>query len=1048
MSIYKTAVQKPISTILIFIGVIVLGVFSLNQLATDLYPELEIPMLSVITSYPGASPSDIEQNITRRLEDNLNTVQDLKRIISYSQDNMSVVMLEFEWGINLDEASNDVRDAIGRVESFLPENADKPMIIKFSTSMMPIMYLYATAEESYNGLDKLLEERITNPLNRINGVGAVSVSGAPTREIQVNVDPKKIEAYNLTIEQIGQIITMENSNIPAGAMDIGSERLSLRIEGEFTESDQVKDIVISSVGGKDIKISDIAAVKDTIREMTIEETINGTKGVTIIVQKQSGANSVQIAQEIQRQLPDLIKTLPPDVKINTLFDTSSFITNSISSLTEAVMYALIFVILVVLFFLGRWRATIIIAVAIPISLVTGFIYLMFTGGTINIVSLSSLSIAVGLVVDDAIVVLENIMKHIERGTRPKDAAIYGTNEVWLAVIATTMTLVAVFLPLTMLGGIAGIMFKQLGWIISIVIIVSMLVAITLTPMMTALMIKFQAKHTYKGLGIIFKPIDKFLNNLDNAYAKLLSWTVTHRAFTIIGAFTIFVVSLLLLSQVPSDFLTTSDNGQLNITAELPVGANLEQTKTIAHIVEKAFVEQCPEIKTISVSSGATDEAGFEALFGNTGTNGFSYMIVLHDLSERRKNGQRGVEDVGEVMRQELARHPEIVKSTVTAGGAGAAMMGSSGMEVKVFGYDFEQTANVAKQLAARMRNVKGARDITVSREDMKTELQIDFDREKLAKFGLTTASAATMVSNRINGLTASLYRENGEEYDIIVRYDKPFRESIENIENILLYNGRADMTTGQPNTIRLSEVGKVVERFTPPRIEREDRQRVVTVAAGLAPGAALGQVATDTQKEIDQLQLPTDVNVVIAGSVRDQQDSQRDMMTLLILIVLLVYIVMATQFESFLMPFIVMLSVLFAFTGVFLALWITGTPLGMIAMIGAIMLVGIVVKNGIIIVDFTNLQRERGASLNQAVVTAGKSRLRPVLMTSLTAILGMVPLAFGTGEGSEIWQPMGIVVIGGLSFSTLLTLLVIPAVYSAFNAGKAKKERVDNRVEA
>jgi HAE1 family hydrophobic/amphiphilic exporter-1 len=671
---------------------------------------------------------------------------------------------------------------------------------------------------------------------------------------------------------------------------------------------------------------------------------------------------------------------------------------------------------------------------------------MFIGGTLNIVSLSSLSIAVCLVVDDAIVILENIVKHIERGARPKDAAVYGTNEVWLAVIATTLTLLAVFMPLTMVGGIAGIMFKQLGWIISIVTTVSTIVAISLTPMLTSLMMRYKEKHTYKGMGIIFKPVDKFLMNLDNAYAGLLAWAVTHRTVTIVAALLIFASSLLLVMQVPTDFFPSSDAGQINATVELPVGANLEQTAAVAHRLEQAFIEASPEIKTVSVSSGSSDESGMSALMGNSGSNMISYMIVLHDLKDRKKNNQRSVGEVSEALRQEINKYPEIVKYSVTAGGGGASMMGGGGVEVKVFGYDFDETAVVANALADRMRTVPGARDVAVSREDMKTELQVDFDREKLAKFGINTATAANYVRNRINGMTASRFREDGEEYDIVVRYDEPFRESIEDVQNILLYNGRVDMKTGRPNSIRLSEVATVIERFTPPTIEREDRQRVITVSAALAEGAALGDVAAATQIEIDRLQTPAGIDVVMAGSVEDQQESFRDLLTLLALILLLVYIVMATQFESFKQPLIVMLTVVFAFSGVFLALWITGIPLGLIALIGAIMLVGIVVKNGIIIIDFTNLQRERGVPLNEAVITAGKSRLRPVLMTSVTTILGMCPLAFGTGEGSEIWQPMGVAVIGGLTISTLLTLLVVPAVYSSMNIGKTKKRRAVHKI--
>jgi HAE1 family hydrophobic/amphiphilic exporter-1 len=1035
MKIYETAVRKPISTILIFIGAIVLGLFSLNRLSIDLYPEVEYPALSILTTYRGASAADIEQNITRTLENNLNTVSGLKKITSRSQENMSVITLEFEWGTPLTEAANDVRDVLGRMESYLPEGSDKPFIVKFSSSMMPVMYIYATAEESYSGLYKLLDEKVANPINRIDGVGAVNISGAPIREIQINIDPQKIESYRLTVEQIGQIIAQENANIPAGAMDIGSERYSLRIEAEFAESAMINDIVVANIGGKEIRMKDIATVCDTIRKMTVEETTNGAKSVRIIIQKQSGANSVVIAKAVAKILPNLQKTLPSDVKMGIMFDTSTYIVNSINSLTETVMFAFIFVVLVVLFFLGRWRATIIICLTIPVSLITAFIYLMFTGGTLNIISLSSLSIAIGMVVDDAIVVLENIVKHLERKARPRDAAIYGTNEVWLAVIATTLTVVAVFLPLTMVGGIAGVMFKQLGWIVSIVIIISTVTAITLTPMLSSKMLMYRSKgHTYRGLGIIFKPIDKFLDKLDNAYAHMLQWTVHHRAFTIIVAFLIFVSSLILLKYVPTDMFPQSDNGQLNVTVELPVNYNLEQTTAFAHLLEKSFVEQCPEINVISVSSGVDDNGGFSSMFGNSGVNVISYMIMLKD----KKLRTRTQFEIADVLRAEIARYPEVVK--YSAGRRMMSGMGASTVDVKVFGYNFDETTPVAEDLAERMRKIEGTRDVTISREAMKIELKVDFNREKLARFGVNTATAANFVRNRINGLTASLFREDGEEYDIIVRYSEQHRTSIDDIRNIVLYNN-----TGA--SIRLSEVATVTEYFAPPVIERENRQRVVTVSAALSGSAALGDVAKATHEAIAQMNIPSTVDVALSGSVQDQQESFADLLTLLALIIILVYIAMATQFESFGKPFIIMLSVPFAFTGVFLALWITGTSLSMIALIGAIMLVGIVVKNGIVIVDFTNLQRERGMSINEAVVSAGKSRLRPVLMTTLTTILGMIPLAVGAGEGSEIWKPMGVAVVGGLTFSTLLTLLVVPAIYSVFNIGQIKKERKANLIE-
>ncbi|MDR0332068.1 MAG: efflux RND transporter permease subunit [Dysgonamonadaceae bacterium] len=1034
MKIYEMSVRKPISTILILVGVLVFGGYSLTRLSVDLYPDIEIPYLTVITAYPGASAADIEQNVSRVLENNLNSVSNMKRLVSSSRENTSIVALEFEWGTNLDEASNEIRDVIGRIESQFPDGVQTPMILKFSSSMMPVMYLYATAEESYGGIYKLLDERVVNSLNRIDGVGAVNISGAPEREIQVNVDPKRLEAFRITIEQIGQVIAQENLAIPAGAMDIGSERLAIRTQAEFNYVSEINDLVVVNFGGREIRVRDVAHVSDTIRTMTVRETLNGQRSVMMIIQKQSGANTVDIANAINAMLPELRATLPPDVELGVLFDTSTFITNSINSLTETVMYAFLFVILVILFFLGRWRATIIICLTIPVSLITAFIYLMFSGGTLNIISLSSLSIALVLVVDDAIVILENITKHLERKARPKDAAIYGTNEVWLAVIATTLTLLAVFLPLTMVGGMAGILFQPLGWIIAIVTTVSTVAAVTLTPMLAAYMMKYKNAHTYKGLGIVFKPIDAFLDKLDHGYARLLNWVVNHKLITLLSTGGIFVVSILLFSMVPQDFMPAQDQGQVEVSIDLPVNYNLEQTVAFAERLEARFMELIPEIKYLAVSSGASDQGGFAALFGNTGVNGVSYTMILKDRKDRNRTQQQ-LEDV---VRAEVDLYPEV--TTYTVGASMGGMMGSGTVDIKIFGFDFDETTAIAKEIQAKMREVPGAREVNISREDMRTEMRVEFDREKLARFGINTATAATFVRNRINGLTASVFREDGEEYNIVVRYDEEFRGSVDDILNIRLMNN-------QGATIMLREVATIVEDFIPPVIQREDRQRVVTVSVALGDGVPLGTIANAAREVIRETVTPAGVTVVLSGSVEDQENAFRDMGLLLVLVLLLVYIVMATQFESFSQPLIIMISVLFAFTGVFLALWITNTPLSLIALIGAIMLVGIVVKNGIIIVDFTNLQRERGLPINEAVITAGKSRLRPVLMTSLTTIFGMMPLAIGAGEGSEMWQPMGIAIIGGMTFSTLLTLLVVPTVYATFNIGRAKKERKDNMIE-
>ncbi len=1032
MKIYESAVRKPISTSLLFIGVIVFGLFSLMQLAVDQYPEIEIPQISVITTYPGANAADIETNITRVLEDNLNTVEDLKKMTSRSSDNFSMVTLEFEYGSDLTEAANNIRDAVSRTQSLLPDDVDYPTIFKFSTSMMPVMMLAVTADESYPALDKILDEKLVNVLNRVNGVGAVSVMGAPEREVQVNVDPRKIEAYGLSIEQIGQIIAAENVNIPAGTIDIGNNTFNLKSDGEFADSERdLRKVVLSNRGGRTVMLSDVAEIRDTLEKSTMDERVNGMRGVRVMIQKQSGANTVNIVKDIEKRLPAIAASLPSDVKMQLIFEGSQEITDAIGSLSETIMYAFIFVVLVVMVFLGRWRATFIICMTIPVSLICSFIYLFATGSTLNIISLSSLSIAIGMVVDDAIVVLENITTHIERGSNPKEAAIYATNEVWLSVIATTLVVVAVFLPLTMVPGMAGIMFRELGWIVTIVVCVSTTAAISLTPMMSAFLLKIDGgEHDYKGIGIVYKPIDKALQWLDEVYARGLRWVVGHRRITVFTLMSLFVASLGLVTQVPSEFFPPTDNGRISATVKLEQNLSVEYTARIARRIDSIIYAKFPEVVLVSASAGANSSDNAFAAMQTTGSHIINYNMRLPRSGER----DRSIYIISDLLRQELDRIPEVRQYTVTPGGQSGSMSGTSTVDVKVFGYDMNLTNDIANDLKARMSAIPGTRDVQLSRDDLRPEFNVVFDRDKLSYYGMNSATASQFVRNRINGMEAAKYREDGDEYDIVVRYAEPFRTSIDDIENIVLYGG-----SGQP--VKLKEVAEVREEFAAPTIERENRQRVITVKSSLGAGVALGEVLQQVNRLVAEYPTPDGVALEVGGTVEDQGDAFSDLLTLFGLIVILVYIVMATQFESLKFPFIIMFTIPFAFTGVFLALWLTSTPLSLIALIGAIMLVGIVTKNGIVMVDYMNLLIERGSGVFDAVIAGGKSRLRPVLMTSFTTILGMVPLAIGSGEGSETWQPMGIAVIGGLTFSTILTLFIVPVLYSILVNRAQRKER-------
>ncbi len=1026
MKIYESAVRKPISTILIFVGVVVFGLFSLKNLAIDQFPEMDVPALSVITTYQGVNASEIENNITRVLENQLTTVDNLKDMESTSSDGISMVTLIFNWGTDMTEAANDVRDVTGRISQYLPDGADDPIVYKFNSSMMPVLVLAVTADESYPALAKILDEQMVTRLNRIDGVGAVSIMGAPNREIQINVDPRKLEAYGLTVESIGAVIAQENINLSGGVMDIGNNTYNIKTDGEFNSSDDLYDLLISNRGGKEVFLKDVAVIRDTLEKATLDERINGQLGVRVLIQKQTGANTVDIVKKVNAALPEIQKSLPNDINIGVVMDGSESIIDSINSLSDTVMYALLFVVLVVLFFLGRWRATLIIALTIPISLIVSFIYLFATGSTLNIISLSSLSIAIGMVVDDAIVVLENITTHIEKGSSPREAAIYGTNEVWLSVIATTLVVVAVFLPLTMVSGMAGILFKELGWIVSLVVTTSTIAAITLTPMLSSLMLHANNKHTYKGLGIVFKPIDKFLDKLDGWYEKLLNWAVAHRIFMFIAPLILFFLSLGLFSKIPTEFMPASDDAIMSGMVKLEQNVGVEYTKKIARKIDSIIYKKYPEVTMLSTSTGySSNNSSFRT---SSGSNVINYMMKLPLADER----ERSVFELADSLRNDLAKIPEIMEYQISTG-MGAAMGGVSTIELKIFGYDFDVTNTIAEELSDLSREIPGIAEVQISRDKMEPEYNVKLDRRKLAYYGLSSSAISSAIRYRVDGMTASLYREDGDEYDIIVRYDEQYRTSLQDIENIIVYNAQ-----GQP--VRISDVGEIVEEFVPPTIERENRQRIVTVTLILADKVVLGSMIPVVNDMLAEYSIPDDVIIEVGGTIEDQSESFGDLGILAILIVMLVYIVMATQFESLLKPFMIMFTILFAVPGVAVALYATNLPLSLVALLGAIMLVGIVVKNGIVMIDYTDLLVERGVGINDAAVAAGKSRLRPVLMTSLTTILGMTPMAIGIGTGSEMWQPMGVAIIGGLLFSTVMTLLVLPSLYSIFVGRMAKRQ--------
>ena len=1028
MSIIRSAVNKPVTTTLVFIAFAILGVFSLVKTSIAQFPEFDSNVIMVMSSYPGANAEDIETNLTKVLENALNGVEDLKDLTSQSKENISLLTLEFEYGVDIEEATNNVRDKLDLVNSTLPDGATMPVIFKFSADDMPVMMLSATADVSLAGLDKILDDKVTTPLARVNGVGTVSVAGAPTREIQVYCDPNKLEAYGLSISGISSVISAENKNLPSGYIDIGSETYTLRVQKEFTDPSELLDIVVGSVDGRAIYLRDVATVNDGQEEREQESYTNGERSARIIIQKQSGANTVNVIRGVKERLAEIEETLPSDIKISTVYDGSTEIIDSINTLVETIIITFIIVSLVVFVFLGNWKSTFIIILSIPLALLASLIYLFATGNTLNIISMSALSIAIGMVVDDSIVVLENITTHLSRGEKPKEAAVHGTSEVGISVMASTLTMLCVFLPLTMISGMAGIMFQQLGWIVSIIMIISVAAALTFVPMLCSRWLKADVKHG-KAYNFIFVPINRFLDWISRGYAHVIHWCTKRRRVTILTFAAVFVIAMVIfIPRLTTEYFPHSDSDRISATIELPMGTAQEVTADFAKRINDDIVAAVPEAEIINYTFGQADSDNTFASMQDNGTQLISFTVNIGSSGDRERTSAQ----IADVVRGVIGQYPEVRKATVTEGGGG--MGGASTVDVEVYGYDFTETDRVARLLQEQMLKSPMYTQVTMSRDEYTPELQMDFDRTKLALNGLNSTTAGAAFSAAMSGSLSSYYREDGEEYDIRVRYSPEYRTRVEDLENIMVTNG-----FGQQ--VRMKDLGNVVETLVPPTIERKDRERLVTVSGIVADGAALSEAVATAQQAIDATEIPTEISVVIAGDYEDQQDMFTDLLVLVVLMIILVYMVMASQFEALMAPFVIMFSLPFALVGVFLGLELAGEALGVMALIGIIMLIGIVVKNGIVLIDYTILCRERGMNIRDASTTAARSRLRPILMTTLTTVLGMLPLAVSQGEGAEMWRPLGITVCWGLTISTLITLVLIPTLYCSLSYRMERRKK-------
>ncbi|MCX7696405.1 MAG: efflux RND transporter permease subunit [Bacteroidales bacterium] len=1021
MKIYEAAVKNPITTLMVFLTIAVLGLFSLSRLAIDFFPEIEFPTITIVATYPGANAETVEQLITKPIEESVSSLNGLKKVSSRSNDNISIVTVEFNYGTDLNEAANDIRNVLDRVMPLLPAGIERPSIFKFSTSQMPVLFYAVTAEKNYEGLANILEDKVVNRLNRVDGVASVMMIGAPKRVVYVDFDPLLLNNYGFTFDQVISLIKSENITIPVGTVKTDDLEYKISFEGEFSSAKDIENLVIGTQSGRIIRIKDVAVVKDTLKDVSFIERINGGKGVRLLVMKQSGTNTVKVARKVKAEMEKILPILPEDVKFKIIFDPSQNILRSISNLAETIIYALIFVSLVILFFLGRWRPTFIVLTVIPISLLSGFVYLFATGNSLNIITLSAITIAIGMVVDDAIVVLENIVKHLERGSTRREASIYGTNEVWVAVIATTVVIVVVFLPLTFLSGMIGELFRPFGWIVAITITVSTLTAISFTPMASSQLLKAKSFLNHEKKTWWDKSIKVFLDKMDLAYQRILRWVLRRKVLTLGLSFLVFILSLLLLSKIGADFMPERDQSILSAKIYLQTGQKVEKTEQTIRKLENLLRTLFPdEINAMAISAGASDEATFLSAFSSNASHIIQMLVRFKDPDQRPS--KKTVFEFAEMLRKSMDSIPEIIKYDISFSTGPAGSMGSTNMiSVKIFGYDLEKSMAYANDLSGKIKAMPEARDVIVSQENEKSELKVYLNQAKLSQMGLNSAMIGSMLRNYLNGITITKLKEEGKEYDIVMRLDQRVRDNFELFKNISFKS-----PTG--TRFYLKEVAELREESAPAYIEHENKQRYVAI--NIKPqGTTLAELAKKVQKIIQESERPVGLDVVVGGAFQDQQESFRDIIFLMIVVTLLVYLTMAAQFESFIMPMIIIGALPFAFTGSFVALWLTGIPFSVNSLLGILMLIGIAIKNSIVLIDFINLLRDRGLNLADAIVEAGRSRLRPILMTAFTTMLGLLPLAFSTGEGSEQWVPIGVSVIGGLFFSTILSLIIVPILY-------------------
>ncbi|TFB19276.1 efflux RND transporter permease subunit [Filobacillus milosensis] len=1007
MRLVESSIKRPVGVTMIILAILALGFVSFRNLSVDLYPEIDLPIAVVATNYEGAAPQEVEELVTKPIESSVATIEGVETIQAQSQPGNSLVILMFSTDTDLDSALLNVRESVDRVKGFLPDSAGEPNVLRFDPQQMPVMWVGLTGSDKAT-LQSLAENEIQPLFERQKGIGSVQIEGGVSEEVRVELNQQSLSQYGLSSQQVLNAIRSANQSVSAGVISRGTQELQIRIVGEYDSLEDIRETAIQTPQGEFLQLSDVAKVERGLTEQNSKSLVNGSEAVVMNVLKKTDGNTVAVSDEIQDAMDDAREKLPEGVKLDIVFDTADFIRMSIDSVVQNLLLGAAFAILILLLFLKSFRATLVISFSIPIAVITTFTLMYFTGETVNILTMGGLALGIGMMVDSAIVILEHIVTYRESGYSMKEAAKLGASEIAPAVIASTTTTLVVFLPIVFVDGIASEIFTPLALTVAFSLIASLAASLTLIPMLSSKMLK----KLSSGQGRRYW-FDRFLDRLAGGYQGMLRRALKFRKTSVIITTVVIAASLILVPRLGLAFIPEADQGQIQIDVQTPSGTNLEETSDVVDQVNEIMEkdEELVESSFVTVGGGGQMAMGQQS-------NNASYMIQLVPKDERDLSTE-------EVMQKWDEQIQQIAGADISVGVLGAGISSGDPIQIQLSGPDHDVLTELAEQVVTVIEDIEGVHNPGTSADEGRPEMQIQVDREAAQEYGMTYQQVMRQVSSQLNGQVASQFRSEGEELSVRVMTPKEERDTIEEVEDLKI-------TTPAGEQIRLSTIASLEQVQGPTSLTRQNQQRRVNVTSGLV-GSDLGSVTSEIDERLSGMTFPDGYSYSIGGQAEDMQNAFEDLALALVFSIFLVYAVMAVQFENFLHPFIIMFSLPTMIIGVILGLFVTGLPLSIPAFIGVIMLAGIVVNNAIVLVDYINILRRKGVERFEAILEAGANRLRPILMTSLTTILGMIPLSIGLGQGGEAQQPLAVVIIFGLLFSMLITLVLIPVVYTLFD---------------